>query len=68
MPSDVERLTALLEEHGIVPDRDSEHRGGGGSWGLTHRYIYAKVAETPDFPMTVDEVRAILEGGREGGG
>jgi hypothetical protein len=59
---DVARLAALLEEHGIVPERGTPERGDGDSWGLTHRYILARVEQAPDFPMSVDEVRRILEG------
>jgi hypothetical protein len=29
---------------------------------LSHRYILERVEKTPDFPMSVDQVRRILEG------
>jgi hypothetical protein len=56
-------LVALLEEHGIVPERGTPERLGE-SWNLTHRYILQEVAKRDSFPMTVDDVRAILESKR----
>ena len=56
---ELDRLVALLEEHGITPDYESDHRGDEESWG--HPHIYAKVHQTPSFPMSVDEVRELLE-------
>jgi hypothetical protein len=59
---DLEALTALLEEHGIVPEPGSPERGEEGTWGLTHRIILQRVEQSDSFPMSVDEVRAILKG------
>lgn len=58
---ELERLAALLEEHGIVPERGTAERGAGPSWWLTHTYILQEVEKADDFPMSVEEVRAILE-------
>jgi hypothetical protein len=59
---DLEALVALLEEHGLVPESGSPYRGEEGSWGLTHTYILQQVEQSDSFPMTVDQVRAILKG------
>jgi hypothetical protein len=61
MADDLERLGALLEEHGIVPEPGTPGRGAGGAWGLTHRYILQAVEQADNFPMSVEEVRSILE-------
>jgi hypothetical protein len=56
---ELDRLVALLEEHGIIPDYESDHRGQEESWG--HPLIYERVRATPSFPMSVNEVRELLE-------
>jgi hypothetical protein len=50
------RLVALLEEHAIIPAWESL---GEGEWG--HPLIYERVRATPFFPMSVNEVRRLLE-------
>lgn len=49
-------LVALLEEHGILPDYESDPEFRG------HLHIYENVRRTPSFPMSVDEVRDLLDG------
>ena len=54
---ELDRLVALLEEHAITPDYDElteEH-----PWG--HPLIYERVGATPFFPLSVNEVRELLE-------
>ena len=51
-------LVALLEEHGILSS--SEH-GDWEPWRLGHRRIYERVGLSPTFPLTVSEVRRLLE-------
>ena len=53
---ELDLLVALLEEHGILPDYESDVTFRG------HLYIYEKVRRTPSFPMSVDEVRDLLDG------
>jgi hypothetical protein len=57
--TDLERLVALLEEHGIVPERGTPERPGE-SWGLTNKYIVERVRQAEHFPMTPEEVERIL--------
>jgi hypothetical protein len=47
-------LVALLEEHGILPAYESNEEFRG------HLHIYEKVRQTPSFPMSVGEVRDLL--------
>ena len=56
---DLDRLVALLEEHGITPPYESDDRSEDEPWG--HPRIYEKVRRSPSFPMSVDEVRELLE-------
>jgi hypothetical protein len=42
-------------------EEEGPERGEQGTWGLTHRIILERVEQSDSFPMSVDEVRAILE-------
>jgi hypothetical protein len=59
---ELDRLVALLEEHGLIPDYESDELTEDEPWG--HSLIYARVRATPLFPMDVEEVRELLAGGR----
>jgi hypothetical protein len=54
---ELDRLVALLEEHAITPAYDelTEEQ----PWG--HPLIYERVSATPFFPLSVNEVRELLE-------
>jgi hypothetical protein len=54
---ELDRLVALLEEHGLLPGYDSEELINEEG----HSLIYARVRATPLFPMDVDDVRELLE-------
>ncbi len=56
---ELDRLVALLEEHELIPDWESVSRTEPWTWG--HRQIYERVRQTPYFPMSVAEVRELLE-------
>ena len=56
---ELDRLVALLEEHGLVPDYEDDLLGEDEPWG--HPLIYERVRQTPFFPMSPDEVRELLE-------
>jgi hypothetical protein len=53
---DLDRLVALLEEHAIIPAWEEL---GEDEYG--HSLIYKRVRATPGFPISVDEVRELLE-------
>ena len=53
---ELSRLIALLQEHALIPAYDEL---GPDEYG--HPVIYERVRATPGFPMSVDEVRALLE-------
>jgi len=55
----LDRLVALLEEHAITPEYDSDELSEGEPWG--HPLIYERVRATPFFPVSVNEVRELLE-------
>ena len=54
---ELDRLVALLEEHEIIPEyyELTEEQ----PWG--HSLIYERVRATPFFPLSVGEVRELLE-------
>ena len=54
---ELDRLVALLEEHAITPDYDEVP--DEQPWG--HPIIYERVSATPFFPLSVNEVRELLE-------
>jgi hypothetical protein len=56
---ELDRLVALLEEHAITPEYDSKELDEEQPWG--HPLIYERVRATPWFPLSADEVRALLE-------
>ncbi len=56
---ELDRLGALLEEHELVPDYEDDLLGEEEPWG--HPLIYERVCRTPFFPMSVDDVRELLE-------
>jgi hypothetical protein len=56
---ELDRLVALLEEHGIIPAYESDELDEEHPWG--HPLIYERVRSMPWFPLSVDEVRALLE-------
>lgn len=56
---ELDRLVALLEEHELIPTWESVSRTEAWDWG--HRQIYERVRQTPHFPMSVAEVRELLE-------
>jgi hypothetical protein len=63
---EVDRLVALLEEHELIPDWEDDDLGEGKPWDWGHRLICERVGRTPYFPMSVAEVRALLEMDDEG--
>jgi hypothetical protein len=58
---EVDRLVALLEEHELIPEWESGALGEEKPWDWGHRLICERVSQTPYFPMSVAEVRALLE-------
>jgi hypothetical protein len=56
---ELDRLVALLEEHAITPNYESDELDEEEPWG--HPLIYERVRATPYFPLSVDEVRELLE-------
>ena len=58
---EVDRLVALLEEHELIPGWESRDLGDDKPWDWGHRLIYERVGRTPYFPMSVAQVRALLE-------
>jgi hypothetical protein len=56
---ELDRLVALLEEHELIPDYHDKELTEEKPWG--HRLIYERVRQTPYFPMSVAEVRELLE-------
>jgi hypothetical protein len=58
---EVDRLVALLEEHELIPDWESDDHGEAKPWDWGHRLIYERVGQTPRFPLSVAQVRALLE-------
>jgi hypothetical protein len=60
---EMDRLVALLEEHELIPDWDWDRNdlGEGKPWDWGHRLIYERVRQTPHFPMSVAEVRTLLQ-------
>ena len=56
---ELDRLVALLEEHAITPAYESDELDEEEPWG--HPLIYARVAATPFFPLSVNQVRDLLE-------
>ena len=56
---ELDRLVALLEEHELIPDYEDDLLSKEEPWG--HRLIYERIRQTPFFPMSVAEVREVLE-------
>ena len=53
---ELDRLVALLEEHALMPAYEEL---GEDEYG--HSFIYERVRATPGFPISVDEIRELLE-------